>query len=1179
MEHITMKKAGRVIALLFMLVLMMSSVEAISILTAKGYVFGKCANDTTVLLNLYDETAGGVFVTQVTASETVVNDEVRFYLHQFNGITGSNDYRVDYFVTADANCHGFAEDVAYITTIPDSVFSPNDIDLNFTLQFPFNMTAPSNTSLASNLTQFNWTMMYIDGTNATFRLIVDDDSDFSSPVVNYSTSNFSHTLTSALADDYYYWRIDAFDTSLPDPFIDSSDVMEFQVNEAGVSLSNFAPSNTTYFATSPLTLSFDSDANTSCRFNQIMGSNYSSKTQMDSTGGMTHSTQVFLLVQERNYFYVQCNTSGTISNEYEWSLLYDTIAPSAASAVVQIDYGATYSLDTSLFFNWSGFTDASSGINGYYYNFANLGGSVSPTATSLRNATLNNAAQGVVRVYVWAYDRAGNIGVAVSDSIIVDTQPPSMSGEIWTNLNRHSTGNFVIDVTFTDSSPLLNSAPTIEFQRWNLTPEGPYNMTLMAGSIQSGAQYRYTLPELAAPNEWRTNYYNNLTFTITATDMHGSLFQYNGTEHIDYTITPPVLDPITDKILYQGQTLAFNITASDIDMDPLYYYSNYSSLTVTKINDSIATVTFTPTAEEVGNISVMFRVTDNIFNVTDIINIEVRNVNDAPIIHTTATDYIGYTYRLFNLSINASDPDGDALTYSTNSTLFQISLNGGEIRVYPTTDYAGVHDVNITVEDSNGAEASFVVTITILSCGDAVCSTEYENCNTCSEDCGVCGSKEGSAIIIYPRNCLNHEMKIRAVKLVQRTTCEEQGLIIDGMEVCGNLTDQKITLERVVNATYEAFAELMTDEKGLVTFIPQEEGTYRITLGNGAFQEQFTTKACIEELEDSPAVEADIITNDGTSIKKTVERPEEITPVIEESPAIVNILFFVVIPILSIVLVSLFGRFYYIKEIKSIKEGKKTSSGYVEMVDKKVLMPYAHARLSAEKYISESEFFAYLVAEMHENVQRMKVYLAQLYKDVRLQLKDWGLIDQNKPQMKKMHFLGIEGDEEQYTIAMLLSVNKYLHQWVKDRDLLGRVKKAMHEQNPPYALIDIAVANLALKNVVHFKDNVHYSKGSFELEKMKNALRQGVDYKRHEPTIDDLKTYMRGRTAVLVEIVAADSRNPEKMVKNIVTVVGYDKFNVIIDDYRNNSSRIYVKNEFFMIAWKNAKYRMVALKY
>lgn len=97
----------------------------------------------------------------------------------------------------------------------------------------------------------------------------------------------------------------------------------------------------------------------------------------------------------------------------------DNAAPSAGGASVSVEGGAAYTLDSTLNSTWSGFTDSGSSIAGYYLSLTNNGGTASGNWTNASPGRIAGAPDATNTVYVWGRDACGNIGTAVSDSILL----------------------------------------------------------------------------------------------------------------------------------------------------------------------------------------------------------------------------------------------------------------------------------------------------------------------------------------------------------------------------------------------------------------------------------------------------------------------------------------------------------------------------------------------------------------------------------------------------------------------------------------------------------------------------------------------------------------------------------------------------------------------------------------
>ncbi|MEW5937318.1 MAG: PKD domain-containing protein [Candidatus Thermoplasmatota archaeon] len=72
----------------------------------------------------------------------------------------------------------------------------------------------------------------------------------------------------------------------------------------------------------------------------------------------------------------------------------------------------------------------------------------------------------------------------------------------------------------------------------------------------------------------------------------------------------------------------------------------------------------------------------------------------------------------FTLKLNASDVPADVLTFSDNTTLFDIDPVTGIIRFTPTNADVGRHFVNVTVADDGGDSSAINFNITVLNVND-----------------------------------------------------------------------------------------------------------------------------------------------------------------------------------------------------------------------------------------------------------------------------------------------------------------------------------------------------------------------------------------------------------------------------------------------------------------------------
>jgi len=173
----------------------------------------------------------------------------------------------------------------------------------------------------------------------------------------------------------------------------------------------------------------------------------------------------------------------------------------------------------------------------------------------------------------------------------------------------------------------------------------------------------------------------------------------------------PILtsDPIT--VATVGMLYAYDVNATDPDGDTLTY-----SLAVKpggmSINSANGVINWTPVPTQVGDNPVVVKVSDGSLSITQNFTIKVSKPSPTPINHapdiystpvTTATVGVTYVY-----DVNATDPDGDTLTYSLTTKPPGMVINpaNGLISWIPTSVQTGYNWV-VIVSVSDGDLSDF----------------------------------------------------------------------------------------------------------------------------------------------------------------------------------------------------------------------------------------------------------------------------------------------------------------------------------------------------------------------------------------------------------------------------------------------------------------------------------------
>jgi flagellar basal body-associated protein FliL len=219
---------------------------------------------------------------------------------------------------------------------------------------------------------------------------------------------------------------------------------------------------------------------------------------------------------------------------------------------------------------------------------------------------------------------------------------------------------------------------------------------------------------------------------------------WNGNESITFTAKDPSSESVEDDVkiwVRSGNdqpilTKPFPTTTIDedeikekfIDLYDYFLDPDGDSLTFNfltsnnlKIDIVNSLVTLTPAQNYWGSDIVTFTATDipGSEPVIGNMSVTVNSINDAPILNDTDDWEILSTKvktpdeltievtedKLLNVIVTAYDnADGDTLTYSDNTVIFDIDPASGEISFTPTNDDVGTHNVKISVNDGGAQD-------------------------------------------------------------------------------------------------------------------------------------------------------------------------------------------------------------------------------------------------------------------------------------------------------------------------------------------------------------------------------------------------------------------------------------------------------------------------------------------
>ena len=171
----------------------------------------------------------------------------------------------------------------------------------------------------------------------------------------------------------------------------------------------------------------------------------------------------------------------------------------------------------------------------------------------------------------------------------------------------------------------------------------------------------------------------NYFLTFTATDNGNPVA--SDVEQVTITVgdvnRPPVLSPIGPKLVQEGETLTFTVTASDPDLDAVVLSSSILAGTTFVDNGNGSGVfSWTPGFGTDGNHSITFSATDTgnpVASASEQITITVGDVNRPPVLTPLGSKSVQPDNELTFMVI-ASDPDLDTLVLSTSTLPLNASF-------------------------------------------------------------------------------------------------------------------------------------------------------------------------------------------------------------------------------------------------------------------------------------------------------------------------------------------------------------------------------------------------------------------------------------------------------------------------------------------------------------------------
>ncbi|HBF35860.1 MAG TPA: hypothetical protein DDW50_00890 [Firmicutes bacterium] len=173
---------------------------------------------------------------------------------------------------------------------------------------------------------------------------------------------------------------------------------------------------------------------------------------------------------------------------------------------------------------------------------------------------------------------------------------------------------------------------------------------------------------------------------------------------------PPVMEIIPDYTVNAGQSLSFNINASDPDSGDILTYSAVTLPSGASFDSTSRIFSWAPTVA--GIYTAVFAVSDGQLSVSKTAKIIVNGAdgNHAPVM-SAIPSYMVKTGKLITFTVKAIDPDGDPLNYSVTDLPDGASFNAGTRIFSWTPTVAGTYTVLFTVSDGQLTDSKMATII------------------------------------------------------------------------------------------------------------------------------------------------------------------------------------------------------------------------------------------------------------------------------------------------------------------------------------------------------------------------------------------------------------------------------------------------------------------------------------
>lgn len=316
------------------------------------------------------------------------------------------------------------------------------------------------------------------------------------------------------------------------------------------------------------------------------------------------------------------------------------------------------------------------------------------------------------------------VNISVSDGSLTDWQVVFIN---ITNANDapqiHNVSSYAVNTGSNSNINNLTGYSGLTF-KYRINASDPDQLTYEGDSINFTVNNsNFTLDNTTGIFNFTpgTSLIGNWSVLITVMDAAGATDNVEVILRIINNSVPYFDEPILNTTCFEDVLCTLNINGTDLDGDIINFNLNTSGFS---INNESGLMNFTPAQSQIGNYSLRIYLNDTkgAYNYSDFI-LTINNTNDAPVLSSISFPIFVVNHSV-SYDVNATDQDMqltgslayDNITFyifnQTSPFLFNITSTG-IISFTPNDSVDGNHSINITVNDTLGAQDSIIINFTI----------------------------------------------------------------------------------------------------------------------------------------------------------------------------------------------------------------------------------------------------------------------------------------------------------------------------------------------------------------------------------------------------------------------------------------------------------------------------------